>query len=396
MKHATTVVVVIGALFCWWLGTGLAQPIVSQTQDPIAGSRVFGAKGCSRCHAIHGVGGKMGPDLGRFPKPRTFYDLASAMWNHIPEMAAQMRKLRIQPPHLSPRETGDLTAFLASLNYFDPTGNPKSGRRVFRDKQCIACHQVERVGGVVGPSLDSIVQFGPIFIATAMWNHGPGMARAMEEKGIKRPLFTGTELRDLIAYLTSVSVGRGDRPLHVLPGRAQEGEKLFASTGCVDCHGIKGIGGPVGPALSGRALYQGLIEFAAAMWNKAPAMRKEMKTRLVPVPQLQPSEMADIIAFLYSVQYFARPGDPRRGEELVKSKGCLGCHSVGGKGGKLGPDFERVAGLDQPVTIVSAMWNHASAMEQKTRAKAVAWPTLTGDEMAHVMTFLQMLGQAKK
>ena len=395
MKHAVQCVVALGVVLSCWLGVGFAQPFLGPTQDPIAGSRVFGSKGCSRCHAINGVGGKVGPDLGRVPKPRTFYDLASAMWNHIPDMAAQMRKLRIQPPQLSPRETGDLTAFLASLNYFDPTGNAKSGRKVFRDKQCVTCHQVEGVGGVVGPSLESIVQFGPIFIAAAMWNHGPDMARAMQEKGLERPVFKGTELRDLIAYLSSASVGGGDRPLHVLPGRAQEGEKLFASKGCVDCHGIKGIGGPVGPALAGRGLYHGLIEFAAAMWNKAPAMMKEMKTRVVPVPQLQPSEMADIIAYLYSVQYFARPGERRRGEEIVKAKGCLGCHSVGGKGGKLGPDFERMPGLDQPVTIVSAMWNHASAMERKMRAQAVAWPTLTGDEMAHVMAFLQAVGKER-
>ncbi len=396
MKHAATVVIAIGAVLCWLLGIGLAQPIVGQTQDPIAGSRVFGTKGCSRCHAIKGVGGKVGPDLGRLSKPRTFYDLASAMWNHIPEMAAQMRKLGIKPPQLSPRETGDLAAFLASLNYFDPTGSPKSGSRVFEDKQCIVCHQVEGRGGVIGPSLESIVQFGPIFIAAAMWNHGPGMARAIQEKGLERPVFKGTELRDLTAYLNSVSVGGSDRPLHVLPGRAEEGEKLFASKGCVDCHGIKGLGGPVGPALAGRGLYQGLFEFAAAMWNKAPAMMRAMKTRVVPVPQLQPSEMGDIIAYLHSVQYFARPGDPRRGEEIAKTKGCLGCHSVRGKGGKVGPDFERIPGLDQPVTIVSAMWNHASAMERKTRVQTMAWPTLTGDEMAHVMAFLQEVGRSRK
>jgi mono/diheme cytochrome c family protein len=337
----------------------------------------------------------VGPNLAKLPEARSFHDLAAALWNHMPQMAKQMRKLGIPRPELTSRETGDLIAFLATVNYFDPAGNPRAGRKIFRDRQCVVCHQVEGVGGVIGPSLDSIVQFGPIFIATAMWNHGPAMAGVMQERGIKRPVFKGAELRDMIAYLRSVSVARGDQPLYVLPGRAQEGEKLFASNGCVDCHGVKGLGGPVGPALAGKSSYQGLIEFAAAMWNKAPAMMTEMKRRFVPVPKLQPSEMADIIAYLYSVQYFARAGEPARGGELAAAKGCLGCHSAAGKGGKVAPAFERIRGLDQPVTIIAAMWNHAGGMEQKMREKAVAWPVLKGAEMADVVAYIQTLGRDK-
>lgn len=395
MKHAVQCVVALGVVLSCWLGVGSAQPFLGPTQDPIAGSRVFGSKGCVKCHAIGGVGTGVGPNLGKLPEPRSFHDLAASLWNHLPQMAKQMRKLAIPRPDLSPRETGDLIAFLATYNYFDAAGNSKTGRRIFRDKQCVICHQVEGVGGVVGPSLDSIVQFGPIFVATAMWNHGPAMAGAMQERGIKRPVFKGTELRDLIAYLRSVAVARGDQPLYVLPGRTQEGKKLFASNGCVDCHGVQGLGGPVGPALAGRGLYQGLIEFAAAMWNKAPAMMTEMKRRVVPLPQLQPSEMADIIAYLYSVQYFARAGDSGRGSELAAAKGCLGCHSAAGKGGKVGPAFERMKGLDQPVTVIAAMWNHAGPMEQKMRERAVAWPVLKGAEMADLVAYIQTLGRGK-
>jgi len=42
-----------------------AQPSGISTQDPLAGSRVFGSKGCSQCHAVNGVGGKIAADLGR-------------------------------------------------------------------------------------------------------------------------------------------------------------------------------------------------------------------------------------------------------------------------------------------------------------------------------------------
>ncbi|MDH3446057.1 MAG: c-type cytochrome, partial [Deltaproteobacteria bacterium] len=366
------------------------------SQDPLAGSRVFGSKGCANCHAVSGVGGKLGPDLGRLSKPRTFHDLASALWNHLPAMTAQMRKLGIAPAQLSSRETGDLIAFLATVNYFEPIGNPQHGKKVFSAKQCVLCHQIERVGGVFGPSLDSVVHFGPIFFAAAMWNHGPAMAEAMQARGIKRPVFSGTELRDFIAYVQSVSLARGDQPVQVLPGQAENGERLFATRGCVDCHGVKGTGGPVGPTLAGRKLYSSLFEFAAAMWNKEPAMARELKRRVARIPPLQADELADIIGYLYSVDYFADRGDARKGEQLVNTKGCLNCHSARGKGGKIGPDFEKIRGLEQPVNVVSAMWNHGAAMEKKFREQAAPWPELQGDEMAHVVAFLESLGRTHR
>ncbi|HEY7557288.1 MAG TPA: c-type cytochrome [Candidatus Binatia bacterium] len=375
---------------------GLFQPAEVFSQDPLAGSRVFGAKGCSGCHAVNGVGGKLASDLARTSKPRSFYDLASAMWNHIPEMATRMRQLGKPLVQLSPRETGDLIAFLTTVNYFDPIGDAKAGKKVFNDKRCVLCHQIEHVGGVFGPSLDSVTQFGAIFFAAAMWNHGPAMAAAMEAKGIKRPVFSGRELRDLTAYVKSVSRARGDEPIQVLPGPTEEGEKLFAARGCVDCHGIRATGGPVGPALAGRKLYPSLFEFAAAMWNKGPAMTREIKRRAVSIPALQANELADIVGYLYSVDYFAGAGDPDRGGALIKAKGCLNCHSIRGQGGQVGPDLAKVRGLDRPANVVSAMWNHGVAMENKVREKAVAWPAFKGDEMAQVVGFLETLARSRR
>lgn len=373
-----------------------AQPLFSPTQDPVAGSRIFGAKGCAKCHAVMGVGGKIGPDLGRIAGQRSFFDLAAAMWNHLPQMAKQMKKLRISRPEISPAETGDLIAFLYTLNYFDRPGNPKIGHDVFVKKRCIACHQVGGAGGVIGPSLDSFAQQrSPIFLAAAMWDHGAAMSEAMRAKNIARPTFTGSELEDLVAYLKSASSGQQADQLYILPGRPSAGRELFVRKRCSECHSVKGRGGRVGGDLAERRVQFGLGQFAAAMWNKAPAMMKEMKERNIPVPQVRAEEMADIVAYLYSVQYFARQGDPGRGEALARSRGCLSCHSIGGKGGNAGPDFKKVAGLDQPATIVSAMWNHASTMEQKMSKMSLQWPLLKGGEMADLVAYLQTVGRSQ-
>jgi mono/diheme cytochrome c family protein len=103
--------------------------------------------------------------------------------------------------------------------------------------------------------------------------------------------------------------------------------------------------------------------------------------------------MADIVAYLYSVQYFARPGDFGRGKTLAKRKNCLACHGTGAESANTAPDFKKMDRLDQPVTIVAAMWNHASRMEQKMGKMSLNWPHFTGSEMADVVTFIQLSGQ---
>jgi Cytochrome c len=73
-----------------------SQSVVASIQDPLAGSRVFGSEGCSKCHSVNGVGGKVGPDLGRVQANCSYNDLAVAMWNHLSAMAVRMKE-RGQP-----------------------------------------------------------------------------------------------------------------------------------------------------------------------------------------------------------------------------------------------------------------------------------------------------------
>ncbi len=373
-------------------GLAVAQALFAPTQDPLAGSRVFGAKGCVKCHAINGVGGKVGPDLARVQRPRSFYDLAAALWNHAPRMARRMVELGIARPQLDARETGDLVAFLFTLEYFEPKGNAQAGRRLFTEKRCVVCHQVGGSGGVIGPSLDALKQYGsPIYLATAMWNHGPQMADVMKAKKIQRPTFKDTELSDLIAYINAESPVQPQGPLYVLPGRATEGRVLFAQKRCIECHAARGQGGAVGPDLAERGLRRSPGQFVAAMWNKAPAMTEAMKRLGIPVPQLRPEEMADIVAYLYAVGYFAPGGDPKNGVAIANAKGCLGCHGLYGERGKIAPDLARAQGLDSPAAVLSALWNHSFIADRRPERERAPWPEFSGREMADLVAFLQSL-----
>jgi cytochrome c2 len=302
-------------------------------------------------------------------------------------MGEQMRELGIARPRLNEREAGDLVAFLFTLDYFDPPGDVEAGEQLFVEKKCVVCHQVGVHGGVTGPSLDHLGQFGsPILVAAAMWNHGPSMQSMMEAKGIERPTFSGSELTDLIAYLESKSPPPLGGPLYVLPGDADIGRTIFTGSGCAECHSVKGTGGRVGPDLASRGVRWDLTQFAAAMWNKAPGMTAEMQARGIRVPQLEAGEMADLVAYLYSVQYFAESGDPRAGRQLLQSKGCLTCHSLNDQGARVAGNLAESKCTGSPAAVISAVWNHWAPMESGD-SLAVLWPVISAAEMADIAAF---------
>jgi mono/diheme cytochrome c family protein len=374
------------------------QPLHSQVpegagQSVPAGARLFGAMGCAGCHAIDGVGGAVGPDLGRSSEPQSYYGFAAAMWNHLPQMVQRMDELGIERPRLDPWEAGDLIAFLVWLDYFDPPGEIDRGRQLFTEKKCVLCHQVAGVGGVAGPDLDFLSQYGsPIQIATAMWNHGPAMTEAMRAQGIRRPSFTGAELTDVIAYLESWSSAMPTGPLYVLPGRTDEGRQRFVDRGCSQCHGAEGETGMLAPGLGRMGRHESLIDFAAAMWNKAPTMLDAIQRSEISVPRLSAGDMADLVAYLSSVRYFGEAGSATRGARRVRDKGCLECHVMRGQGGTVAGDLAQARGLDSPAAVMAALWNHALMTEGGT-GQAISWPAFSSVEMADLSAFLQTVGR---
>ena len=187
---AITVAFIAGSVGIGWSQTS------GGGQDPVAGARVFDAKGCVKCHAIHGSGGKVGPDLSRTARPHSFYDLSAAMWNHLPRMSQRMQQLGIPRPKLDAEEAKNLVGFLYTLGYFDRPGDVESGKRLFTAKHCAECHGASGPG----PSLSGLTSFSsPLYAAAAMWNHGPQIADAMKAKGIQRPTCSPNEIPDLIA-----------------------------------------------------------------------------------------------------------------------------------------------------------------------------------------------------
>jgi mono/diheme cytochrome c family protein len=367
----------------------MAQENWEPAQDPLAGSEVFQDKGCVKCHSLGGLGGTEAADLARIPRRRSFYELAATLWNHVPIMSEGMSTHGIERPQMDAREAADLIGFLFTLDYFDPPGDVTAGMKLFTEKKCFVCHRVGNYGGEVGPNLDFVGQYAsPILVAAAMWNHGAPMADTMKAHGVKRPIFEGTELVDLAAYLESVAPQPIQGKVYVLPGRAEAGRVVFIEKRCNECHSVQGVGGREAPDLSAKGRRWSLTEFAAAMWNKAPAKRAAMGDGAT-VPQLGANEMADLVAYLYSVEYFAEVGDPELGEQRLRNSGCLGCHSLRGSGGTTALDFSEVTVTESPAEVVAALWNHALFIEAGSDVVHDPWPELGPEETADIIAYLQ-------
>ena len=100
----------------------------------------------------------------------------------------------------------------------------------------------------------------------------------------------------------TTSLDPGHRARLVLPiMNPNRGKELFVSKGCVACHAINGIGGHDAPNMDAH-LQMGLVnpfDFAAKMWNHAPAMIYAQEEALGEQIYFTGEELADIIAFVH-------------------------------------------------------------------------------------------------
>lgn len=355
--------------------------------DPARGQRLFAEKGCVRCHAVRGAGGRIGPDLGRKMRG-SYFAIASSMWNHSQGMAGKMEEYRMRRPQFEEDELSDLISFLYFLNYFDEPGDPRAGKLLFREKHCVRCHQLGEEGGASGPPLDRIPRgASPLRIAAALWNHGPAMIAAIEEAGLEVPVFEGSEIIDLFAFVRS----QGDRQSALRfqsSGDPARGAEAFAAKGCDACHGIFADGEGIGPDLGRMELRGSVTQIAGRMWNHWPEMARSMAEAGMSVPVFAEDELLDLFAHVYTARYQGEAGDPGRGEAVYGGKGCAVCHGGGGTGDPAPSLRDRLAGADRE-EIMQRMWNHAPAMDAKLAEKNLSWVRLDAAELADLLAYLE-------
>ena len=191
----------------------------------------------------------------------------------------------------------------------------------------------------------------------------------------------------LIALASAASAGK--RQLTALPGSVVRGERVLSSSGCLDCHALKGKGGNRGPdlAMPSRTAQTPAL-FAASFWNHIPAMLAEFTASNKQPPDLKPTDAADLFSYFYGTLYFSPRGSASRGGSVFVEKGCANCHSEVLNTQPRDPLKESWRDLKDPSTWAERMWNHATEMDTATSNRGMRWPTLSDQDVADLLVFL--------
>jgi cytochrome c2 len=374
----------------------ISTTLAVQDEDELGGKSLRGRylflyKGCIKCHAVWGVGKKLGPDLTRVGMGRSFLHIAGSFWNHSPEMSKLMEQQNTPRPVFTSTDIRDLITYLYSLNYFDEPGNPAEGLRVFSEKGCVNCHGVRGMGErSPGPRLDAHEHYSlPVYMSEAMWNHGPKIRADMAGQG-PRSTFEGDEMADLLAFIRDRPVSGLPTEKLVFPGDPMAGQHLFVQKSCKKCHvPIGDAERGTGPSLQWQVHDRSVAEIAGAMWNHGPKVWAKIEHSDIPQSVFSKNEMLDLIAYLYSISYRDSAGNVSKGQHLFEEKGCIGCHAVRGGEEGIGPNLATSAAITSPLHLAAAMWDHATIMEKEVENRGSTWPKFQGNEMRDLIAYVR-------
>jgi cytochrome c551/c552 len=358
--------------------------------NPEQGSAIFREKGCVRCHAVNGAGGKVGPDLGAAGgHPGDLPFLISAMWNHAPNMWKRMQDEKFSYPSLSYENTAHLMAYLFIASHMDSVGDAHRGKSLFTSKGCITCHNNVKLNREERMSKSQPnVRKTPMEWSQAMWASAPTMEEAMQGRGMIWPQLNQADLNDLFAYQSELE--RDDPPqAQQFPGDPERGWQVFQEKSCITCHSLTEDAAAAPLKLLPRKwrapTFSGISEL---MWNHAPAMDRAMHEQGIARPSMSAGEMTDLIAFVYSLQYFDPPGSALVGKSIFGWRGCSMCHGKCAEGTHHAPGLRGHGKNYNSISLATALWSHGPRMYNSARTSGVNWPNLQEDDIGDLLAFL--------
>ena len=176
-----------------------------------------------------------------------------------------------------------------------------------------------------------------------------------------------------------------------------KGKKLFKKLGCHGCHLVQGYSNldKVGPGL--KRIASKVNPSWLYRWVKKP--KDYLPKARMPYFGLTEKEAMAVTAYLINQSdkdyqpalEFNPTSDAEKGRLLFEKLGCLGCHTVNGKGGNSAPDLSKVANK------ANADWVYNWVLNPKKYNPNTVMPSirLSETEAGQITTYLMTLGGVK-
>jgi mono/diheme cytochrome c family protein len=285
------------------LKMGVARPIVDEQEagdlfaffysvrffdrpgDAGRGKNVFTTRGCMNCHGVGAAGSSGALPVSAWTSLDDPVTLASAMWNHSPQMQRETSRSKTRWPELTGQDLTDLLVFIrnspgkrTAAEHFQISSSQVEGEKLFQSKGCVACHGPGKIS--LPERLSGLTLTG---VAAQMWDHAPRM---------KAPPIhlDAEEMRQLLSYIWA-------RPFFEESGNITRGRRAFAAKHCLTCHDDPKSGAP---HLTARAGGFSGITMVSDLWKHGPAMLDKMNAQGIVWPRFRAGEMSDLIAYLNS------------------------------------------------------------------------------------------------
>jgi mono/diheme cytochrome c family protein len=217
------------------------------------------------------------------------------------------------------------------------------GRILVEEHNCAGCHSggAQHLASRIGPDLSNVGARANAFWIYK-WLENPSHVRA----GAMIPvvLTSDADRRDVAAYLVTLKdTRRKVNDYRHSASKTKQGEELFSSIGCANCHqgGLK-------------------LEAMGSKWNSIGQLAAFLREPLnvdrsgrMPGMQLSDEESVAIADHLMQSKDEKLEGklpadaNAAHGQQIVRTDGCLNCHTIEGDAGKPLPEARKFAALDK-------------------------------------------------
>ncbi|MBI5427949.1 MAG: c-type cytochrome [Nitrospinae bacterium] len=332
--------------------------------DLSKGKKLFIKLGCHGCHLVGGYENesKVGPRLYRVGVKVN----ASWLYRWLKSPRDYLPKTRMPDFGFDDKDAVAAAAFLLAASEKDYAlpekyngGDPETGKTLFENVGCLACHELDGKGEAFGPDLTRVgSKASPDWLVS--WLSNP---KHYNDKSIMPNLrLTLQQASNIAAYLLSFNSPEiiPDIESKVKdPAVIARGEAVVRQRGCFACHDIRGMEkeGRIAPELSSFGVKRTLeLEFGDthiphtwASWVKTKlhdpsSFRTERVLDKMPNFHLAPDEIESLMVLLKGFNGARIPEQYRRvltekeetiekGRRMATKYNCRGCHHVEGEGG---------------------------------------------------------------